>query len=208
LGSDGVIPVAILTTSIAEGDSVDFDAANVDQSSLTLAGSAAREKGKSGHIGSFEDVDGDGDLDLVVQFPTVDLALTENDTEALLEGQTLDGTSIEGSDSINVVPPAAPAEPAKFALLQNYPSIFNPDTWIPYQLAQDVDVTIRIYDAGGRAIRTLNLGRKLAGFYTTKSKAAYWDGRNEAGEPVASGIYFYTIQAGEFTATKKMIVTR
>lgn len=209
LGSDGVIPVAILTTSIAAGDSVDFDAANVDQFSLTLASSAAREKGKSGNIGSFEDVDGDGDLDLVVQFPTVDLALTENDSEAVLEGQTLDGTPIEGCDSINVVPPAAaPAKPAQFALLQNYPSIFNPDTWIPYQLAGDVDVVIRIYDTAGRLVRMLDLGHKPAGFYTTRGKAAYWDGRNETGEEVASGVYFYTIQAGKFTATKKMVIAK
>jgi len=104
LGSEGVIPVAILTTSVADGDLLDFDTVEVDQSSLTLAGSAARVKGKSGNVGSFEDVDGDGDLDLVVQFPTVDLDLTEADTESVLEGQTLDGTPIQGTDSIVVVP--------------------------------------------------------------------------------------------------------
>jgi hypothetical protein len=104
LGSEGVIPVAILTTSVADGDAIDFDATQVDASSLTLAGSAAREKGKSGNFGSFEDVDGDGDQDLVVQFPTTDLNLTEADTEAIVEGQTLDGTPIQGTDAINVIP--------------------------------------------------------------------------------------------------------
>lgn len=93
-------------------------------------------------------------------------------------------------------------------LYQNYPNPSNPDTWIPYQLAEDVNVIIRIYNISGRLVRTLNLGHKHAGFYTTKDKAAYWNGRNEVGEQVASGIYFYTIQAGEFTATRKMLMLK
>ena len=71
-----------------------------------------------------------------------------------------------------------------------------------------MDVAIRIYNVTGRLIRTLDLGHKPAGFYTSKDKAAYWDGRNESGEHVSSGIYFYTIQAGDFTATKKMVVAK
>jgi Tol biopolymer transport system component len=93
-------------------------------------------------------------------------------------------------------------------LLQNYPNPFNPDTWIPYHLAQDVGVTITIHDATGHLIRTLDLGHRPADFYITKDKAAYWDGKNEAGEQVSSGVYFYTVQAGDFTATKKMVVAR
>jgi PKD repeat protein len=104
---------------------------------------------------------------------------------------------------------AAPSTiPTKFKLAQNYPNPFNPDTWIPYQLSADMDVTIWIYNVSGQLVRILNLGRKPAGFYTTKERSAYWDGKNEAGEYVASGIYFYTIKAGDFIATKKMVITR
>jgi len=206
LRSKGVIPVAILTTSIADGDPINFDVTEVDQSSLTLAEAAARVRGKSGKIGSFEDVDGDTDLDLVVHFPTSELELTEQDTEAVLEGQTIDGTPIQGSDTIMLVPRAAAAKFPEFTLHQNFPNFFNPDTWIPYQLAEDVKVTITIYDASGKLVRTLDLGHKTPGFYMTKDKAAYWDGKNETGEQAASGVYFYTIQAGEFTATKKMVI--
>jgi hypothetical protein len=98
--------------------------------------------------------------------------------------------------------------PKGSSLLQNFPNPFNPETWIPYQLNLDSDLVIGIYNASGNLIRTLNLGYRPTGFYTTKDKAAYWDGKNEAGEEVASGIYFYTIQAGDFTATKKMVVKK
>jgi hypothetical protein len=121
--------------------------------------------------------------------------------------KTLDSPTQE-SDSFVADYLAAPARPSEFALQQSFPNPFNPDTWIPYKLAEDVDITITIYDAAGKMVRTLNIGHKPAGSHTTKSKAAYWDGKNEAGEPVSSGVYFYTIQAGDFTATKKMILAK
>jgi len=98
--------------------------------------------------------------------------------------------------------------PSKTALLANYPNPFNPDTWIPYQLADDANVTIKIYDVGGRLVRTLHIGRKDAGSYIGKEKAVHWNGRNEAGERTATGVYFYSIQAGQFTATRKMLVLK
>jgi hypothetical protein len=98
--------------------------------------------------------------------------------------------------------------PADFTLGQNYPQPFNPETWIPYGLPKDVKVTIRIYNASGRLIRSLDLGQKQAGFYTSKDRAAYWDGRNDYGERLSSGIHFYTIQAGEYTATRKMLLLK
>lgn len=99
-------------------------------------------------------------------------------------------------------------EKRKSALLQNFPNPFNPETWIPYQLKEDSPVTIRIYSSAGVLIRELDLGYKTAGLYDGKDKAAYWDGKDKFGLPVASGIYFYEINAGKFSAVKKMIVLK
>ena len=96
--------------------------------------------------------------------------------------------------------------PEKTALLPNYPNPFNPETWIPYNLAKPADVTLTIYSANGATVRTLTLGHQSAGIYQSRSRAAYWDGRNEVGESVASGVYFYTLTAGDFTATRKMLI--
>ena len=98
--------------------------------------------------------------------------------------------------------------PRETALLVNYPNPFNPETWIPYQLAKPALVVISIHSVDGKLIRTLELGQLHAGVYQHKSRAAYWDGQNEVGEPVASGIYFYTLTANDFTATRKMIIRK
>ena len=98
--------------------------------------------------------------------------------------------------------------PEKTALLPNYPNPFNPETWIPYDLAEATDVTVHIYAAGGTLVRTLALGHQAAGIYQSRSRAAYWDGKNEIGESVASGVYFYTLTAGDFTATGKMLIVK
>ena len=99
--------------------------------------------------------------------------------------------------------------PKKTRLLPNYPNPFNPETWIPYQLAEAADVTLTIYAADGRLIRTLSFGHQSAGIYQSKSRAAYWDGKNEFGEPVASGVYFYTLKvSGESTAIRKMLIRK
>ncbi len=98
--------------------------------------------------------------------------------------------------------------PTETRLLENYPNPFNPETWIPYQLATDTDVTITIYDMRGNLIRRLDLGHQPAGTYYGRSSAAYWDGRNDYGEAVASGLYFYTFSAGDFTATRKMLLRK
>ena len=96
--------------------------------------------------------------------------------------------------------------PKETALLPNYPNPFNPETWIPYQLAKPADVTLHIYAVNGALVRRLALGYQPAGMYHNRNQAAYWDGRNEQGEAVASGVYFYTLTAGNFTATRKMLI--
>ena len=98
--------------------------------------------------------------------------------------------------------------PQETALFQNYPNPFNPETWIPYTLAAPADVTVRIYSTTGAVVRTLALGYQSPGIYQHQSKAAYWDGRNEQGEPVANGVYFYTLTAGDFAATRKMLIRK
>ena len=98
--------------------------------------------------------------------------------------------------------------PEKTALLPNYPNPFNPETWIPYDLAEAADVTVHIYAAGGTLIRRLVLGYQAAGIYQNRSRAVYWDGKNEVGESVASGVYFYTLTAGNFRATRKMLIMK
>jgi len=97
---------------------------------------------------------------------------------------------------------------SSMALYQNYPSPFNPETWIPYQLDKDVNVIIKIYDQAGRLIRIMDIGNKSAGLYISQDKAVYWDGKNDSGEEVASGVYYYNIQAGDFSATKKTVVKK
>ena len=98
--------------------------------------------------------------------------------------------------------------PRKTELLANYPNPFNPETWIPYRLAEDANVTLTIYDSSGQVIRTLNLGHRIAAVYENRSKAIHWDGRNNVGERVASGIYFYTLTTGEYSATRRMVILK
>ena len=98
--------------------------------------------------------------------------------------------------------------PSETELLANYPNPFNPETWIPYRLAEDAFVTLTIYDGSGRVVRTLDVGHRIAAVYENRSKAAYWDGRNEVGERVASGLYFYHLLAEDYSATRRMVVVK
>lgn len=98
--------------------------------------------------------------------------------------------------------------PAVSALAQNFPNPFNPETWIPYELAESSEIKISIYDVQGKLVRILYLGRKEIGQYFSKDKAAYWDGRNNLGENTGSGVYFYQIQTGDFQAVRKMAIVK
>ena len=98
--------------------------------------------------------------------------------------------------------------PKETLLLANYPNPFNPETWIPYQLSIPADVSISIYAVNGKLVQTLELGHQPVDIYESRDRAVYWDGRNTLGEPVASGVYFYTLNAGSFTATRKMLIRK
>ena len=98
--------------------------------------------------------------------------------------------------------------PQETVLLPNYPNPFNPETWIPYRLSHASDVDVTIYDTRGMVVRRLDLGHQMAGYYTDRTKAAYWNGRNEHGESVASGIYFYQLRARDYTALRRMVILK
>ena len=98
--------------------------------------------------------------------------------------------------------------PEQTRLAQNFPNPFNPETWIPFQLTESSVPSIQIYSASGHLVRTLDLGMKPAGFYMTRSTAVYWDGRNDVGEHVATGVYFYTLKTDSFAATRKMLISK
>ena len=161
------------------------------------------------------------DIELVSSTATARLDRWERvgDSSIRLWGEVEDGFVLRGRMWVIVrtfylnnsaVAPAATAPPltTETALLPNYPNPFNPETWIPYQLAEPADVTVSIYAADGKLVRTLELGHQPAGIYQSRSLAAHWDGRNAQGEQVASGVYFYTFTAGDFTATGKMLVRK
>ena len=98
--------------------------------------------------------------------------------------------------------------PQENALLPNYPNPFNPETWIPYRLAEDAFVTLTIYDKAGQVVRTLDIGHQIAASYESRAKAIHWDGSNELGEQVASGLYFYHLSAEDYSATRKMLILK
>ena len=121
-------------------------------------------------------------------------------------GIALGGTT--AAPGAPAAPSLSPAVSVEDTLLANYPNPFNPETWIPYQLSASADVSVSIYSVNGHLVRRLDLGHQSAGVYRSRSRAAYWDGRNAFGERVASGLYFYTLTAGDFTATRKMLIRK
>ena len=183
----------------------------------------AQQLGKRVSAGSAVDVNGDGvvsilDLILVSQgiagSPAAPVTRTDSVDAATIQAwiaqaQLEDDGSLafkQGIENLlNLLTSLIPEETALFA---NYPNPFNPETWIPYQLAESAAVTLTIYDLNGKMIRRLRVGHQAAGMYRSRSRAVYWDGRNQLGEPVASGLYFYTLTADEFTATRRMLILK
>ena len=183
----------------------------------------AQQLGKRVPAGSAVDVNGDGvvsilDLIRVAQgiagSPAAPSVGTESADAATIEAwiaqaRLEDDGSLAFKQGIeNLENLLASLIPEETALLRNYPNPFNPETWIPYQLAESAEVTLTIYDINGQLIRRLAVGHQPAGMYQSRSRAVYWDGRNQLGESVASGLYFYTLTAGEFSATRKMLILK
>ena len=132
---------------------------------------------------------------------------TESSADAIALGGKV-GMSSSSVASAPSVSSGDSGDSVENTLLANYPNPFNPETWIPYQLAASANVSVSIYSVNGHLVRRLELGHQSAGVYRSRSRAAYWDGRNEFGERVASGLYFYTLTAGDFTATRKMLIRK
>ena len=127
----------------------------------------------------------------------------------LAQAQSLDLTDATTQMGVLVLEQLMAAlTPEETLLLPNYPNPFNPETWIPYQLSRDAEVTLTIYDANGLMVRRLELGHQLVGYYRNRGNAVYWDGRNDLGERVASGVYFYHLAAGDISATRKMLILK
>ena len=140
---------------------------------------------------------------------TLTMLTTTNVKQWLTQAQELDRTDIAFQRGIIFLEQLLAAlTPKETELLSNYPNPFNPETWLPYHLAHDADVTLTIYDIKGALVRQLDLGHQPAGYYTTRTRAAYWDGSNSLGEVVGSGVYFYQLSAGDFSATRKMVILK
>ena len=216
LGSPGYLPTAPSADLNNDGVVNIFDLVLV-ASQLGTTGTTAADLNGDGVVNIQDLVVVSGALSAVAGAPTAkqSAAAIVNDWLRLARenASTLAATSIPEGFSyqrgIAMLEQLARAlTPDTTALLANYPNPFNPETWIPYQLSKAADVTITIYASDGNVVRTLALGHQDAGMYKTRSQAAYWDGKNETGESVASGVYFYTLTAGDFSATRKMLILK
>ena len=214
---------------IVEGQLVTGDVNRDGQVSILDMVLVARHLGKTVSANSEVDINGDGvinvqDIILVAQH------MGESTTAASPSAVTIEGAEeldpamiqawieraqIEDDGSVVFREGIAYLQsllallmPEETALLPNYPNPFNPETWIPYQLSEPAEVTLYIYAVNGTLVRTLVLGHKPAGIYQSRTRAVYWNGKNEVGESVASGIYFYTLTAGDFTATRKLLIRK
>ena len=152
---------------------------------------------------------GEGNNASPIHLPSIHTLTFAEVQHWLIEAQQIPPTTPTHQRGVTVLQKLLIAlSPKETVLLPNYPNPFNPETWIPYQLAAPADVTLRIYSANGVLVRTLTVGYQSAGIYQNRSRAACWNGKNDVGEQVASGVYFYTLAAGQFTATRKMIIRK
>ena len=223
-GEDGTVRLWELTPDDTPSDKITEDVNNDGVVNILDLVSVSTNFGETGE--NTADVNGDGVVNIVdlvkvagamgagaaapSALPQTLEGLTAADVQHwLTQAQHLDLTDATSQRGILMLQQLLTAlVPKETSLLPNYPNPFNPETWIPYQLSETAEVTLHIYAVDGRLIRTLALGYQPAGMYHSKSRAVYWDGRNEVGESVASGVYFYTLSASDFSATRKMLIRK
>ena len=219
------LPLSALSDANTESPLVAADVNNDGSVNILDLVVIASELGNAG-TNLAADVSGDGvvnilDLVLVAGMfdgaaaaPSAQLQLPATLTAVEVQGWLTDASSLEAKDpiikrGIMVLEQLLVAlTPKETELLTNYPNPFNPETWIPYRLAEDAFVTLTIYDGEGHVVRTLDVGHQIAAVYENRSKAIYWAGRNDVGEQVANGVYFYTLIAGDYSATRKMVILK
>ena len=201
---DGVVNILDLT-AVAQG----IDAANSSNQGLSLQEvetallAAVEQAAEIAAIAEAPNTLSRGNL----AYRNVAAALTDAKQLATRDGHLEKGVPVVLEELLQLLTEMK-ARPEASALLPNYPNPFNPETWLPYHLAKATDVALTIYDVRGSVVRTLKIGHQPAGVYQSKHRAAYWDGKNELGEKVASGLYFYTLTAGDFTATRKLLIAK
>ena len=228
-GTGRAIPAGPHRVNIAVEGRLSWDVNGDKQVNILDMILIAQDFGKAAGLNSRTDINGDGIIN-IIDLILVSQHLGESIASAAPSMLAMDG--IEGLDPAMIQAWIERAQieddgsvafqqgitylqsllalliPEETALLPNYPNPFNPETWIPYQLSEPAEVTLRIYAVNGKLVRTLALGQIPAGIYQSRSRAAYWDGRNDVGERVASGIYFYTLTASDFTATRKLLIRK
>ena len=193
-------------------------------SNLGQAGQNDADVNRDGVVSTLDLVLAAGMFDGVAAAPSAQPEVPETLTAVEVQGWLTDARALEVRDPIMkrgimvLEQLLVSLTPKETELLANYPNPFNPETWIPYRLAEDAFVTLTIYNPSGQVVRTLDVGHRIASAYESQSKAIYWDGKNDLGEPVASGVYFYTLSTGrsglsvphrsDFSATRKMVILK
>ena len=193
-------------------------------SNLGQAGQNDADVNRDGVVSTLDLVLAAGMFDGVAAAPSAQPEVPETLTAVEVQGWLTDARALEVRDPIMkrgimvLEQLLVSLTPKETGLLANYPNPFNPETWIPYRLAEDGFVTLTIYNPSGQVVRTLDVGHRIASAYESQSKAIYWDGKNDLGEPVASGVYFYTLSTGrsglsvphrsDFSATRKMVILK
>ena len=210
------ISVSAVTESVVASTPAPLKEATLDGSVVTLTLSGAKYSGSIWDIRGGVTVSGITGVTIPWNQPdrksdtqiTIELEFDGNmNTDGTLTF-TVGANAIENYSGSALTTQVTVTADRENVLLANFPNPFNPETWIPYQLAKPTEVTITIYALNGQVVRTLALGHQVTGMYQNRSRAAYWDGKNEFGEKVASGLYFYTLTAGDFTATRKMLIRK